>query len=666
MNKIKVLLEAPILTQSGYGEHSRLVFESLISNPGLEVYVLPLQWGSTSWISDLNLEVEACVKKMYEYHSMCKSQNRDPEFDVQIRVGIPSEFEKKAPYSVMVTAGIETDRVSWAWILKTHQGIDKIIVPSEHSRETYEGTTYEVQNKNDNTVTEIQCKCPVEVVPYPVKNINPAEINLNLETDFNFLNIGLFGPRKNIEDSVKWFIKEFKDEENVGLVLKTGRSKGTQLDRQHTLEALKKLLEQTPDRKCKVYLLHGNMTEEEIHALYYHPKIKALVTTSHGEGYGLPLFEAAYSGLPVVATDWSGHLDFLTAPVKNKKTGKTKDKKLFANVEYDMKEIPDTAVWENILVKGSRWAYPKEYSFKSELRKVYKNYTLYQSFAKKLQTHLKETHEKSSVLKSMFQALGIDVPPEIEPLKVTIEELPKISVITSIYDGDDFIEEFMEDLTRQTIFEEKCELILIDANSPGNEGEIIMKYKEKFPDNIQYIKLDEDPGIYGVWNHGVKMSTGKFITNANLDDRKAPDSLEKHAKELVRNPNVDLVYADMLITDKPNEKFENNNSQGRRYNFPLFSFDNLKMVNMPHASPMWRRTLHDKYGYFESKYRSAGDWEMWLRAASQGSKFKKINELLGLYYFNPKGISTNPDNFEWKQEEEAEVYEKYVSISLEE
>jgi len=75
---------------------------------------------------------------------------------------------------------------------------------------------------------------------------------------------------------------------------------------------------------------------------------------------------------------------------------------------------------------------------------------------------------------------------------------------------------------------------------------------------------------------------------------------------------------------------------------------------------MWRRQIHEKYGFFDAKYRSAGDWEMWLRAASQGSKFKKIDGALGLYYFNPTGISTNPDNFSWKQEEESEIYEKYA------
>ena len=87
---------------------------------------------------------------------------------------------------------------------------------------------------------------------------------------------------------------------------------------------------------------------------------------------------------------------------------------------------------------------------------------------------------------------------------------------------------------------------------------------------------------------------------------------------------------------------------------------------MPHASPMWRRNMHDNYGYFDEKYRSAGDWELWLRSASKGSKFKKINQVMNLYYFNPTGISTNPDNFDWKREEELEVRNRYNDIAVEE
>ena len=125
------------------------------------------------------------------------------------------------------------------------------------------------------------------------------------------------------------------------------------------------------------------------------------------------------------------------------------------------------------------------------------------------------------------------------------------------------------------------------------------------------------------------------------------------------NEDVDLVYSDMIVTDKPNETWESNSSNGRKYNMANFSFENLLLMNMPHAAPMWRKSLHEKYGNFDEKYKSAGDWEMWLRAASKGSIFKKINSISNLYYFNPKGISTNPENNSWKRKEEEEVFKKY-------
>ncbi len=258
-------------------------------------------------------------------------------------------------------------------------------------------------------------------------------------------------------------------------------------------------------------------------------------------------------------------------------------------------------------------------------------------------------------------AIKVILPGSETTKKVPKGELPKISIITSVYDGDEFIRPFLEDITRQTIFD-RCELILINANSPGSEEGVINEYLEKH-NNIIYKKLDEDPGIYGTWNYALEFVTGDYITNANLDDRKAINSLEKHARELYLNSDIDLVYADMLITDNPNETFENNSSNGKRHNPRIRrEKDQLKMVNMPHASPMWKKSIHEDNGLFDEKYKSAGDWEMWLRAASNGSKFKKINDVLGLYYFNPKGISTNPDNFDWKQEEEKEIYEKYSNI----
>ena len=471
--------------------------------------------------------------------------------------------------------------------------------------------------------------------------------------------VAQWGQRKNLENTIKWFLEEFRNDE-VGLVIKTSIVKNNIYDRAQAKNMLKQLVGESNERKCKIYLIHGSMEDSEIMSIYKNKNIKAFISLAHGEGFGLPIFEAAHNGIPVITSDWSGQCDYLHMPVENKK-GKTKLKPMFARVTYTLNQIQSDSVWTGVLQPESKWCYPEEASYKQAIRDVYKDYGRFNKQAKQLQKWILEEFEYEKQHKLFAETvLGEKI------VTVDSKDLPKISIITSVFDGDEFIRPFLEDITRQTVFKDNCELVMINANSPGSEEEVILEFKEKFPDNIVYKKLDEDPGIYGVWNLGIEMSTGEYLTNANLDDRKAPNSLEKHAKELFLNEDVDLVYADMVITDKPNETWETNNSNGRKYNFPEFSFDNLKMVNMPHASPMWRKTIHEKHGLFEPKYRSAGDWEMWLRAASQGSKYKKINDTLGLYYFNPTGISTNPDNFDWKREEESGIYEKYKDLALEE
>jgi glycosyltransferase involved in cell wall biosynthesis len=655
---MKILLEAPIFTSSGYGEHSRLVLRSLLNMKSVEMdfYLNPLDWGQTSWAStdkELNEIAEAMMRRNQDYR---KQFGENVQYDVQIHVGIPNEFEKRAPYSVCVTAGIESDKVSADWILKTHKGINKIIVPSEHSKSGFTNTLYDAKDDKGNEF-KIGCACPVEVVPYPHKEFEDLEsLDLQLETKFNFLAVAMHGPRKNLSNTIHWFIDTFKDDEQVGLVLKIGHGKNSKMDREKTLDSLKNLLRSNPDRKCKIYLLHGNLTDSEMISLYNSNNIHALVSLSHGEGYGLPIFEAAGAGLPIIATDWSAHVEFLTGEITENKKKKTK--KLFAKVECDIAPIPDFAVWDKILIAESNWAYPREASYKKQLKNVKNNYGMYKKWAKVLQENIKKTHEQqliyTKMAKSLFDEVTYDL---LSP--ISIEELPKTSIITSVYNGDEYIEGFLENMTSQSIFKEKCELVIINANSPGNEEEVILKYKEKFPDNIVYERLEEDPGIYGTWNHALSLCSGEFITNANLDDRKSLDSLEKHAIALYTDDSVDLVYTDMLITDKINETWENNSSNGRKYNMPEFSYDALKMVNMPHAAPMWRKSLHDRYGLFDDSYRSAGDWEMWLRAASAGSVFKKIPGVYNLYCFNPKGVSTNPENFSWKQEEEKRVFQLY-------
>jgi len=407
---IKVLLEAPLLTRSGYGEHSRLVFRSLIRNKNLKIFIDPLNWGTTNWISDFSKEreqIEECISNQAQVISQAQQTGQKISYDMQIRVGIPNEFEKKAPYSVCVTAGIETDRVSANWLMKTHQGIDKIIVPSNHSKEGFDTTSYEAIDQTTNTEVLLECNCEVDVVPYPVKTLEPDHLDFSLDTKFNFLSVALIGPRKNLEKMIKLFIDEFGDNEDVGLVLKTAFSKGSVIDKEKTISHLNRTLKEHEDRKCKIYLLHGDLTDEQIHSLYVRDDIHAYMTATHGEGYGLPIFEAAYSGLPIVATDWSAHLDFLSADYKE--NGKVRNKKLFAKVDYEMQEIPSYVVWKDILIEGSRWAKPNGLSFRKQIRNMYKNYGMYKKWANTLRAKIVETHEENKILQQMHDSIMSNV-----------------------------------------------------------------------------------------------------------------------------------------------------------------------------------------------------------------------------------------------------------------
>ena len=231
-------------------------------------------------------------------------------FDISLQVTIPNEWEKIAPVNIGYTAGIETSRVAHEWLLKANEIIDKIIVVSNHSKNVFQSTEYSGHNSETKQSVQLTLQKPIHAVNYPVKEYSDLpELELNLEYDTNFVVVAQFGPRKNVPNTVKWFMEEFKNDE-VGLVLKTNIAKNCLMDREKLHKDIHQFLTPYRDHKCKVYLLHGNMTDAEMHSLYRHPKIKAYMTLAHGEGFGLPIFEAAYSGLPVIAPGvvWSNGL----------------------------------------------------------------------------------------------------------------------------------------------------------------------------------------------------------------------------------------------------------------------------------------------------------------------------------------------------------------------
>jgi GT2 family glycosyltransferase len=237
---------------------------------------------------------------------------------------------------------------------------------------------------------------------------------------------------------------------------------------------------------------------------------------------------------------------------------------------------------------------------------------------------------------------------------------PRVSIITSVWNGDLFIEGFLRDITKQTIFSQ-CELILINANSPGSEDAVIERYRKKYS-NIVYVKLPFDPGLYGVWNQAIKMASAPFIANANLDDRNRIDCLEKQVEALELDPTVDLVYSAHYLTAIPNETFENNHQNGG-VNPPEFSLKNM-FYCLPGPRPMWRKSMHDRCGFFSELFSMAGDYEMWLRAVKMGAKFKKIPGIFSLVYANPQGLSTDqdPKKVEQRQNELILIAAKYSDV----
>ena len=209
-----------------------------------------------------------------------------------------------------------------------------------------------------------------------------------------------------------------------------------------------------------------------------------------------------------------------------------------------------------------------------------------------------------------------------------------VTAIVSAYNSERFIQGCLEDLECQTIAEQ-LEIIVINSGSEQNEEKLVHNYMRRFP-NIKYLKTKRRKSVYAAWNQGIKAASGKYITNANADDRHAPYALERMAAALDQNSDIALVYADLWITETENETFNNFTPAGR-FNWQDFDPQSLKMSCYVGPQPMWRKAIHDLYGYFDESFESAGDWEFWLRI-SRTEKFWHINEYLGLYLKSPTGI----------------------------
>jgi len=270
--KKKVFFRGPLLTRSGYGEQARFAMRALASRPDLfDIYIQPLEWGKTSWTNEDTPErawIDRTIEKTLQYIQ------QNGQFDISFQVTIPNEWDKPAPINIGYTAGIETTKTSHQWIQKGNE-MDGIIVVSNHAKNTFLATDYQLVNQQTNQTMILKLDTPIEAVNYPAKKFDTLpDVDLDLEYEHNFLVAAQLGPRKNLQNTIKWFVEEFREEE-VGLVVKCYAAKNCLLDREMTMQNLRQLISSLGQKKCKVYLLHGDMTDEEMHSLQTHPKISA-------------------------------------------------------------------------------------------------------------------------------------------------------------------------------------------------------------------------------------------------------------------------------------------------------------------------------------------------------------------------------------------------------
>jgi hypothetical protein len=308
--------------------------------------------------------------------------NTRNNFDISFQVQLPDEWDSNlAKKNVGISAFVETDRCNPEWI-KAMNKMDAVIVPSEHIKKVILNTG-EVRTK-------------LFVVPeWYFEQIDRDEVQdlgLKFKTNFNFLTIAQFTghdpytDRKNLYFTIKWFCEVFADDKDVGLIIKTNHGRGTHIDRKITQNKIRQLVSEVRKGEYpKIHLLHGNITPSEIVGLYKHPQVKCLLSLTRGEGFGLPLLEAAASGLPVMVTNWSAHLDFLNL-------GK------FIPINYSLVDIPKNKIDGRIFTPGMRWADPLEDDFKKKISKLKNKYIIPKQWALDLSRLVKSKFSADTIM----------------------------------------------------------------------------------------------------------------------------------------------------------------------------------------------------------------------------------------------------------------------------
>lgn len=410
----RILIQAPIGSRAGYGDHARDIALSLINAEKYDVKLINVNWGGTP-ANALTKDNPNHVKLLEHITTPDQVKERP---DLFIQVSVPSEFTPIGTKNLGITAGIETTICPPEWLEGLNK-MDKNIVPSEFSRMVIQQTTFEKKDQNtDAVIGQLKLEKPMEVIFEGLdttiynKKAKAETIDLVLQKipeSFAFLSVGHWLPgdigqdRKDLGMIVKTFLNTFKNKKTQpALILKTSGATFSVVDRDDILakiESIKKSIDST--NLPNVYLLHGDLTENEMASLYAHPKVKAMVTYTKGEGFGRPLLEFSSVGKPIIAPNWSGHVDFLP-----------KDKVDF--ILGTLTPIHESAIWDKkVFLENSTWFTVNYQAGSDKMADIFKNYKQHKTKAAGLNHHSKTNFNMAKMDKLIVDSVDellADVP----------------------------------------------------------------------------------------------------------------------------------------------------------------------------------------------------------------------------------------------------------------
>jgi glycosyltransferase involved in cell wall biosynthesis len=423
------VISCPIDTYSGYGSRSRDLVKSLINLNKYDVKILPQRWGNTPWnfIEDHN-EDWGFLKP----HILEGQLTSQP--DIWMQITVPNEFQPIGKYNIGVTAGIETTICAPQWI----EGMNRMnlnLVSSEHSKKVFLDSKFQKQDERTKQVIGVvELTSPIEVLfegvditKYFSSPLTPtSEIGKTLdamEENFAFLSVGhwlqgdLGQDRKDISGLIKIFFETFKNKKSKpALVLKTMSGPASIIDRDHILGKINKIRSTINSKNLpNIYLLHGEISDDEVNQLYNHSKIKAMVSLTKGEGFGRPLLEFTQSKKPIIASNWSGQVDFLNSEFTSLIPG-------------NLTPIHPSAQVKDMLIEGSQW-FTADYGFVQGLLKDYfENYKKYQDSGKRLAHYCKTNFSFEKMQEKLDVIITSNIPEFPKQVELKLPPLNKIEL----------------------------------------------------------------------------------------------------------------------------------------------------------------------------------------------------------------------------------------------